>query len=198
MACSTGGPAALATILGSLPADFPATILVVQHIARSFDAGLVQWLDGVSPLSVRLAAGGTLLRPGEVVVAPNDQHLGVNGARILTLSSSDPIGGHRPSATYLFRSVAGAFGRNAMGVILTGMGDDGAAGLLELRRAGGKTIAQDDATSVVYGMPARAVAAGAVDQILALDGIAKAIVEACRNVRWPAGPHSSAPPVEMP
>lgn len=185
VAASTGGPAALATILGALPADLPAPLLVVQHIAAGFDAGLVNWLDRVSPLSVRLAVDGTGLRAGEVLVAPQDHHLGIDGAGRVSLSGADPIGGHRPSATFLFRSVARSYGPRAMGVILTGMGDDGAAGLLDLKRAGGPVIAQDRATSVVYGMPEKAAALGAVDQILPVESIAGAVVAACLPGRSP-------------
>jgi two-component system chemotaxis response regulator CheB len=178
IAASTGGPAALATILGALPAGAPVPILVVQHIAAGFHQGLVNWLDGVSPLTVRLARDGQPLRAGEVLVAPPDAHLGVTGRGRVALSAGPPIGAHRPSGTHLFRSVAHTHGAGAVGVVLTGMGDDGAAGLRALKDAGGLILAQDETTSAVYGMPRQAVATGAVDQVLPLSQIAGALASA--------------------
>ena len=175
---STGGPAALATILRGLPATTPVPILVVQHITPGFDAALASWLDETIPLPVRLAGDGQPLRPGEVAIAPAGTHLGLSGAGRVELREGPPLGGHRPSATHLFASVAQVFGPRAVGVILTGMGSDGAAGLLELRRAGGATLAQDEASCVVAGMPAAAVAAGAVDQVVPLDELAARIAAA--------------------
>ena len=175
IAASTGGPSALTRILGSLNRDTPVPILAVQHIARGFDQGLVEWLDRSSNLPVRLAEHGSPLRPGHVFLAPNDFHLGLGQNGQLSLQDDPPIGGHRPSATFLFSSIAKAYGSRAMGVVLTGMGQDGARGLLELRRAGGWTLAQDEATSVVYGMPKAAIEAGAVARVLPLDEIAEAM-----------------------
>ena len=175
---STGGPAALATILRGLPVTTPVPILVVQHITPGFDAALASWLDETIPLPVRLALDGQLPRPGEVVIAPAGTHLGLSRAGRVELRKGPPLGGHRPSATHLFASVAQVFGPRAVGVILTGMGNDGAAGLLELRRAGGTTLAQDEASCVVAGMPAAAVAAGAVDQVVPLDELAARIAAA--------------------
>ena len=174
MAASTGGPAALAQILRGLPPATPVPILVVQHITSGFQQGLVEWLGRVSSLRVRLAADGERLVAGEVVVAPADAHLGVRGSRVV-LSRSPPIEGHRPSATHLFRSVASAYGAAAVGVILTGMGEDGVTGLIDVKRAGGLVFAQDELSSVVNGMPGRAVEAGVVDQILPVDKIAMAL-----------------------
>ncbi|MDA8069342.1 MAG: chemotaxis-specific protein-glutamate methyltransferase CheB [Actinomycetota bacterium] len=176
IAASTGGPNALAQIIGGLPASMPVPITIVQHITPGFQRGLVQWLAGISSLPVRLAAHGERLRAGEVVVAPADAHLGVSPAGRAVLSASPPIGGHRPSATHLFRSVASAYGAGALAVILTGMGDDGVAGLQDVKRAGGLVLAQDEPTSVVYGMPGSAVTAGVVNQILPIDRIALALI----------------------
>ena len=181
IAASTGGPNALAQIIGALPASMPLPIMVVQHITPGFQRGLVQWLGGVSSLPVRLAAHGERLRAGEVVVAPADAHLGVSATGRVALSGSPPIGGHRPSATHLFRSVASAYGAGALGVILTGMGDDGVAGLQDVKRAGGLVLAQDEPTSVVYGMPGSAAAAGVVDQILPIDKIAMALISTAKR-----------------
>ena len=174
---STGGPAALATILRGLPAAIPVPVLVVQHITPGFDAALATWLDETTPLAVRLAADGQRPRPGEVVIAPAGAHLGLSGDRV-ELRDGPPLNGHRPSATHLFASVARALGPHAVGVILTGMGSDGAAGLLELRRTGGTVLAQDEASCVVPGMPAAAVAAGAVDQVVPLGELAARIAAA--------------------
>lgn len=181
IAASTGGPRALAQIIGALPASMPLPIMVVQHLTPGFQRGFVEWLGGVSPLPVRLAAHEERLRAGEVVVAPAGTHLGVSATGRVALSGSPPVGGHRPSATHLFRSVARAYGAGALGVILTGMGDDGAAGLQDVKRAGGLVLAQDEPTSVVYGMPGSAVAAGVVDQILPVDKIAVALIWASKR-----------------
>jgi two-component system chemotaxis response regulator CheB len=181
IASSTGGPAALAAILASLPQDLPQPVLVVQHITVGFHQGLASWLDRVSPLSVGLARDGQLLQGGEVLIAPPDAHLGVRPGNRVALSPAPPIGGHRPSATHLFRTVAEVFGSAGLGVMLTGMGDDGVAGLRELKSARGVVLAQDEATSVVYGMPREAVAGGLVDQVVPLDRMAAAITTACCN-----------------
>jgi two-component system, chemotaxis family, protein-glutamate methylesterase/glutaminase len=180
---STGGPAALAAILGALPADLPVPILVVQHITKGFERGLVEWLDGLSRLPVRLASPGQRLHPGLVVVAPQEAHLGVSAQGRVLLSTADPVGGHRPSATYLYNSVARAFGSRALGVILTGMGKDGAVGLEGLKKAGGRVVAQDESSSVVYGMPREALMRGVVDRVLPLSEIAGAIVQASSDDR---------------
>jgi two-component system chemotaxis response regulator CheB len=171
---STGGPAALATVLRGLPAGVPVPIVVVQHIGPGFDAALAAWLDETTPLPVRLAADGQPLAPGEVLVAPAGTHLRLAGARV-ELSAGPPVGGHRPSATELFASVARGLGPRGLGVVLTGMGSDGAAGLVELRRAGGRVLAQDEASCVVPGMPAAAMAAGAVDEVVPLERMAARI-----------------------
>jgi two-component system chemotaxis response regulator CheB len=179
---STGGPQALSTILPQLPATFPLPVLVVQHISDGFAAGLVAWLSTRCALPVNLATPGWVLdRPG-VVVAPTGQHLVVHGRTVL-LSDEPPLGGHRPSATVLFRSVARAYGAGAVAVLLSGMGDDGAAGLRDLKRAGGVTVAQDEASCVVFGMPGAAVALGAVDHVLPPAAIAPRLVDLARRPR---------------
>jgi two-component system chemotaxis response regulator CheB len=183
IAASTGGPAALATILAALPRTAPVPILVVQHIAAGFHQGLVDWLDEVSPLTVRLASHGQPMRPGQVLVAPSELHLGVTATGRVALSAAPPVGQHRPSATHLFRSVAEAYRADAVGVVLTGMGDDGAAGLRLLKDAGGLVLAQDEATSVVYGMPREAYAIGAVDHLVPLEGMAAALAAAWKTGR---------------
>lgn len=166
LAASTGGPPVLQQILSRLPRDFGASILVVQHIAKGFVDGLARWLSSTSALPVVVASDGDRLRPGVVYLAPDEAHLGLDGAMRATLSTSAPVGGFRPSATILFESLAKTLGPHALGVILTGMGDDGVAGLGALQAAGGETIAQDEASCLVYGMPGAAVRAGVVSRVL--------------------------------
>ncbi len=172
IAASTGGPGALAAVLGALSADFPTPILVVQHVTQGFIAGLAEWLDGQTPLRVGLARHGDTPRPGTVLLAPDDYHLRVNVRGVVELSKEPSYRGLRPSANYMFRSLAHAYGPRAVGVVLTGMGDDGTEGLEALHLAGGLTVAQDEQSCVVYGMPREAVLRNAVDRVLPLDKIA--------------------------
>jgi two-component system chemotaxis response regulator CheB len=176
IAASTGGPPAVAHILRALPVDWSVPVLVVQHIGVGFDVGLVRYLDDSCLLPVSLAAHGQEARGGGVFVSPAEAHLGVTTGSRLTVTPGEPIDGYRPSANHLFRSVADAFGSGAAGVVLTGMGRDGADGLLALRRAGGFTVAQDHATSIVYGMPRQALLRGAVDEVLPVENIAGVLV----------------------
>jgi two-component system, chemotaxis family, protein-glutamate methylesterase/glutaminase len=173
---STGGPQALHEILTRLPATFPLPVLVVQHIAEGFAAGLVDWLRPLCALPIQLASPGAPLDRPAIVVSPTGRHLAVRG-RALVLTDDEPVSGHRPSATVLFRAAAREFGEAAVGVLLSGMGDDGAAGLRDLKRAGGLTIAQDEASSVVFGMPAVAIRMGIVDHILPPPAIAGLLVQ---------------------
>lgn len=181
IAASTGGPAALRAILSALPASFPLPILVVQHIARGFTAGLAHWLSGDSRLVVKLAELGEVLRPGAVYIAPDDRHLGVrrdpSGLLRVQLDNAPPVGTFRPSASYLFQSCAENVGRGVLALILTGMGDDGVAGLRHVRKASGRILAQDEASSVIFGMPREAQRAGVVDQVVALDDIPRRLRE---------------------
>jgi two-component system chemotaxis response regulator CheB len=169
---STGGPAALREILQALPADFGLPVVVVQHIAADFVPSLAQWLPHITPLAVTIAEQGGVPEPRRVYLAPGGVHLRLNRARRFVLGPEPSGGAHIPSGDVLFESVAASYGKQAIGVILTGMGSDGARGLLAMRQAGALTIAQDEATSVVYGMPREAAALGAVQQILPLPEIA--------------------------
>ena len=174
---STGGPAAVLRILGALPASFPAPVLVVIHIAAPFDLALAEWLDEHSALRVRVPRDGEAIpAPGDarVFLAPPDQHLVVERDRI-RLSSAPPRHSCRPSVDVLFESVAREMGCEVAACLLTGMGRDGAEGLLAVRRAGGATLAQDEETSVVYGMPREAALLGAAERVLPLDAIAPAL-----------------------
>ncbi|WP_338086120.1 chemotaxis protein CheB [Gluconacetobacter azotocaptans] len=162
MAASTGGPPAFSHILGALPATFPWPIVLVQHMGAAFMEGFAAWLGTQTSLSVALARQGERLRPGHVHVAPGETHLLVGPGDEIRLSHAPALGGQRPSASMLFSSLAREAGADAVGVLLTGMGEDGAAGLADLRRAGGYTIAEDRSTSVVHGMPGAAERMGAV------------------------------------
>ena len=181
VAASTGGPAALQKVLSELPGDFAAPLLVVQHIARGFVAGLAAWLNGECSLKVKVAEHGEALAPRTVYLAPDDCHLGVLGRDRALLSSAAPVGGFRPSASFLFESAARAFGASVAAVFLTGMGQDGVEGARAVREAGGRIVAQDEATSVVFGMPRAAIEAGLADLVLPLPAIASHLLEAVGN-----------------
>jgi two-component system chemotaxis response regulator CheB len=172
IAASTGGPAALHRLLGHLPRDTAVPILVVQHIADGFDEGLAKWLGSGTALPVKLARSGERLVGGTVYVAPSGRHLEVSAGRSVALSEAPPVGGFSPSATVLFRSVADVFGPAAAGVVLTGMGQDGCDGLALLRRAGGRILVQDEASSVVFGMPGAVVRAGLADVVAPVPDLA--------------------------
>lgn len=167
---SVGGPRALATVLAEVPAGFPIPILVVQHIGDGFVESFANWLNDEVPLTVRLAGSGPL-GPG-IWVAPEGAHLTLSGTRALRLDERGDPGPHRPSGDVLLRSVATAAGSGGVAVVLTGMGRDGADGLGAVKRAGGLTIAQDQASCAVYGMPSAAAAEGA-DLVLGLTAIGR-------------------------
>ncbi len=176
---STGGPRALAQILGALPASFALPIVVVQHLPPSFTSQLVAGLARRAALAVREAADGDALTPGGVWIAPGDRHLRiarVGVQRRCVLSDDAPEHGCRPAVDPLFRSVAEACGPGALGVVLTGMGQDGLAGSREIRRLGGDVIAQDESTSVVWGMPGAIVRESLASEVLPLAGIAEALL----------------------
>lgn len=181
IAASTGGPPALRRVLIDLPNDFPVPILIVQHIARDFAAGFAEWLRGATALHVKLAQHGEIARAGTVYVAPDDRHLGIASDGRLLLSMGPPDNGFRPSADQLFVSTAKAYGRGMLGVIMTGMGSDGADGAAAARRLNAFVIAQNEQTSVVYGMACEAVKRGGVDEIVPLDKIATRILAIVRG-----------------
>jgi two-component system chemotaxis response regulator CheB len=185
IAASTGGPRALAFVLGALPADLGAAVLVVQHMPPGFTTTLAARLGQLSPLPVAEASGGEVVAANRVLIAPGDFHMRLrrtqDGVRI-ALDQSELICGTRPAADALFPAVAAVYGRRSVGVVLTGMGRDGADGLAAIRAARGRTIAQDRASSVVYGMPGRAVALGAAEHIVPLDAVPDAIVECLASI----------------
>lgn len=179
---STGGTEAIRECLEAMPADSPGTV-ITQHIPETFSTTFANRMNTISPMHVCEAQDGQQILPGHVFIAPGNRHLSVErtGARfVCRLNDGPPVNRHRPSVDVLFRSVAQTAGSNAIGVILTGMGDDGAQGLLEMLEAGARTIAQDEATSVVWGMPGEAVKRGAAEQILPLQ---KVTTEVLRLVR---------------
>lgn len=163
IASSTGGPSALAAVLGELPADYPLPVLVVQHVSPGFTHGLVSWLSSVIKLRVEVATNGNRLSPGTVTLAPDDYHLQINKRGEIELSRAETYKGLRPSANPLFASLAKHYGKTALGIVLTGMGDDGADGISLLHQTGAPTIAQDEQSCVVYGMPQQAMLRNAID-----------------------------------
>jgi len=178
---STGGPPVLQTILASLPKDFPVPVLIVQHIARGFLSGLVDWLNQTTGWQVHIAAHGMTPLPGHAYLAPDDYHMGMTTGHRILLSHEGPIGNLRPSVAYLFRTLAEAYGPHALGVLLTGMGRDGAEELKLMKDAGAETIAQDRESSVVHGMPGEAIAVGAATLVLPADKIADTLITLVRR-----------------
>jgi two-component system chemotaxis response regulator CheB len=184
--CSTGGPLVLHRLLSELPEDFPAPMVVVQHINPSFSESLAEWLDASSKLDVRLASNQDTLEPGQVLIAPPGQHLVTPTRGRVSLRLGEPRDGHLPSATMLFESVARVYGRKAAGVLLTGMGADGAEGLFAMRRAGARTLAQSRDSCVVFGMPGAALQLGAVESLVHAEDLAQALVRVARGEDLPA------------
>jgi two-component system chemotaxis response regulator CheB len=173
---STGGPNAIVQVLNELGPDFPLPVLLVQHMMPSFLEGFASWLTSVTPYRAVIARSGDVTAPGVVYLAPADHHLQLDGDRI-RLSQDPPASAQRPSATVLFHSIARSAGPSGIGVLLTGMGDDGADGLLALRRAGGYTVAEHESTATVYGMPKAAVDRHAACDCLPLQDIAPRVLE---------------------
>lgn len=183
LGASTGGTEALREVLQALPANAPG-IVIVQHMPAGFTAAFSKRLNSLCEVEVKEAQHGDPVLRGHVLIAPGDKHMLLErqGARYqVAVKDGPPVSRHRPSVDVLFRSAARAAGRNAMGVIMTGMGDDGARGLLELKEAGATTLAQDEATSIVFGMPKEAIARGAAQKVLALEHIAREIMAVDRS-----------------
>jgi two-component system chemotaxis response regulator CheB len=178
---STGGVEAITTILKALPRDAPG-VVVVQHMPERFTEAFAGRLNKTCAVNVKEAADGDVVARGVALIAPGDHHVIVErgaGRWVIRLNRGPLVSRHRPSVDVLFRSVAQAAGRNAIGVILTGMGDDGARGLLEMKQAGGMTVAQDETTSVVFGMPKEAIERDAADQVVPLPRISHAVLNLC-------------------
>jgi two-component system chemotaxis response regulator CheB len=177
IASSTGGPGVLAQILKPLPENFPIPILIVQHVTNGFSVGLADWLDGQVDLQVRVSGHGDYPKAGVVLMPPDDYHVQLSKSGTVELSKAPPFKGLRPSANYLFHSMAHFYGSSGMGIILTGMGDDGAEGMEAMYRAGAPTIAQDEESCVVYGMPHEAVKRKAVRWVMTPDQISQKLLE---------------------
>jgi len=174
---STGGPAALRSIFSRLPSRYPVPIAVVQHMTPGFIGGMAEWLSVTSPNPVKLAEHAEPLRPGTIYIAPEGFHMGVTADGKICLEEGAEVEGARPSINRLFATVADSYGPMGLGVLLTGMGNDGVDGLSRIKTMGGKTIAQDESTSVVFGMPQQAIQAGAVDRVLRIEEIPQALVD---------------------
>lgn len=177
---STGGPSALNRMLKELPADLPVPVLIVQHMPDEFISGLARWLDSTTDLRVEMARNGTQLEPGVVLVAPGSFHLtlGRRGEKLVARLIKDRGAfRHQPSVDVLFESVASVCGSAAIGVLLTGMGDDGASGLLAMRHKGAYTLAQDESSCTVYGMPRAALEIGAVQSVEPLANLSSKILK---------------------
>jgi two-component system chemotaxis response regulator CheB len=190
---STGGPNSLEYMLGQLPAEFPAAILVVQHMPAGFTDTFARRLNDSCALDVKEAQSGDLLAAGRVLVCPGDRHMRLRRmplGDVVLLSDDDKVNGHRPSVDVLFHSVAHEFGANSVGLLMTGMGEDGAEGLGAMKQAGALTIAQDEASCVVFGMPRAAIERGYASRIVGLEDLASTLIAHC-------GVHRSAAVKEL-
>lgn len=176
---STGGPQALNEVFTQLPSDFPLPVICVQHISIGFLQGFIDWLASNCSLPVQIAQPGDMPQPRRIYFAPEQQHLELDPMGRFICSDSEPVEGHRPSVTVTFESVAKFYRKATVGILLTGMGRDGATGMETIAEVGGLTIAQDEATSLVFGMPKQAIALGAAKEVLPIDAIAPRLRELC-------------------
>lgn len=174
---STGGPQALHKIIAQLPANLPVPVICTQHISKGFLQGLVDWLDSECKVKVKIAQVGEIPTPGTVYFAPDNNHLEIDTQGKFIYGSPLPVDGHCPSVTVSFRSVAKFYGRAAMSILLTGMGKDGAAGMQAIAQAGGITIAQDEKTCVVFGMPSEAISLGVAQHVLPIQDVAPLLLK---------------------
>ncbi len=192
IAASTGGPQALGQILPALPVDFPCPVVVAQHIADGFAGGMASWLAGICRLPVRLGIDGEPLCAGTIYVSPSERHMTVTASRRIALLERAPLDIFHPSCNTLLDSVAEVFGPRAIGVILTGMSSDGVRGLGRIRERGGITLAQDEATSVIFGMNRVAIESGIVQRVLPVEGIAEALLRLAGTCSNPGKVHVTA------
>lgn len=178
---STGGPRALQEVIPALPSEIPAAVLIVQHMPSGFTKSLANRLDNISQINVKEAQDGDILRPGWAYIAPGDFHMIIKKHRFneykISVNKEEPVAGHRPSVNVMMQSVAESGHPNVIGVIMTGMGNDGSIGIKQIHDIGGKTIAQDEKTCVVFGMPKAAINSGIVDIIVSLQKIAIEILK---------------------
>ena len=175
MGASTGGPLAIGSIISTLPESFPLGIVIVQHMETGFDDSFASWLDGDTPLSVRLARDDDFPSPGEVLIAPASYHLLFRNGR-LALDDGPKVLNQKPSVDVLFSSAASQFRERLVGVLLTGMGSDGAQGCVDIKRNGGTTLVQDADTSTIFGMPKSAIRLGGASRVLPLDKISETLL----------------------
>jgi two-component system chemotaxis response regulator CheB len=191
VASSTGGPTALTRVLPALPASLGVAVLVAQHMPRGFTASLAKRLDALCAMRAREAVDGEALEADRIYVAPGGSHLFVDdtdGTPRARIDHGPPLWGVRPAADHLFNSAASVFGAGTVGVVLTGMGRDGAAGLAAVRAAGGRALVQDRASSVVFGMPQAALDTAGADRVLPLGELGPAIADAVRELPPPLAP----------
>ncbi|MFH1287111.1 MAG: chemotaxis-specific protein-glutamate methyltransferase CheB [bacterium] len=174
---STGGPGALRKIIPLLPKNFPAGIIVVQHITQGFIGGLVDWLQKLSEIKIRIACENDIIGPGEVLFAPDGCHVILDAKGRIKFENSPPVGGVRPSADILFPSMSKYYGSSLIGVIMTGMGDDGVRGMECIKKGGGATIAQNEESCIVFGMPKAAIERGIIDKVVPLHKIPETIIK---------------------
>lgn len=177
---STGGPSSMQLILSRLPRNFPVPILCTQHISPGFLSHHIDWLNTHCKLKVSIARDGEIPQPGRVYYAPEGFHLGLSPRGRIWYNPAPPLNYHCPSVTYMFEAIAQVYGSKSLGLLLTGMGRDGAAGLLSIHQVGGITAAQDEASSVIFGMPKEAIAQGAVQHILSLESIPAFLIDAVK------------------
>ena len=180
IAASTGGPKALSQLCADIPKDFPVPITLVQHNTTGFDMGFAQWLDGYTPLHVCLAQEKTIPVKGNFYVAPTDKHLLISDTGF-SFDYGEPVNNQKPAADMLFKSASEYYGESLVSVVLTGMGSDGAEGTRYVKKAGGITIAQDEGTSMIYGMPQAAAETGCVDLVLPLESIAQKLLSLAKG-----------------
>ena len=179
---STGGPQALEYLLAQMPPDFPGTILVVQHMPSGFTEMFAKRLDELCALRVKEAQSGDVLQTGRVLICPGSRHMTVKRlpmGDVVVLNDDPPVNGHRPSVDVLFHSLAQEFGKMSVAVLMTGMGDDGAQGLGEVKKAGGMTIAQSEESCVVFGMPKAAIERGYATRVVGLEVLASTLQALC-------------------
>lgn len=183
IASSTGGPKALAGILSALPADFPFPIMISQHIESGFVASLVDWINHVSPLTVKTPREGEALAPGTAYISPANKNMVVDFSGKIIFNDIEPADIYHPSCNKMLSSVGQTYGQNSIGLILTGMGNDGLEGIKTIKANGGITIAQDEPSSIVFGMPKEAIESGCIDTVLALGEISKYLIGLARNCK---------------
>jgi len=171
IACSTGGPQALSYLLAQIDANFPAPILICQHMSDGFVDGMAQWLSGFSSLPIKVAVHGERIEAQQVYLSPSEQHMTVDASHRIKLLARQEQDIYRPCCNFLLDSVAQHFGQHAIALIMTGMGRDGASGMHKIKESGGITLAQDEASSVIFGMNHEAISLGCVDEIIALEAL---------------------------